>query len=238
MSALTLYDGTIRAIQALLDVPGRAALPVGGEAWPEVTDKSMILRGDMAYELGGEGLPAVGCTVVTADEALVPADALALIGDDLPRLHADTPFARVALVRVAADAMGEGQALYNAVRALEYTRYHFYPEGFMLRVSASRHKETVRVGRGALARGLDFSQAGGRMIAAFHQNEAVRAVQLCYVTQRAFDYKALERCAAQAEEITKALDHILKNAVMDCGACGLQKVCDAVEGLRALHFRP
>ncbi len=236
MSALTLYDGTIREIQALLDIPGRAALPVGGDPWPEVTDKSMILRGDMAYELGGEGLPAVGCTVLTADEALVSADALTLIGDDLPRLHADTPFARVALVRVAGDALGEGQALYNAVRALEYTRYHFYPEGFMLRVSASRHKETVRVGRDALARGLDFAKAGGRMIAAFHRNNAVRAVRLFYVTDPSFDYQALARRAQQVEEITKTIDHILKNAVMDCGACGLQKICNEVEGLRALHF--
>lgn len=30
--------------------------------------------------------------------------------------------------------------------------------------------------------------------------------------------------------------HYFKNAVMDRGTCGLQKICDEVEGLRELHF--
>ena len=235
---LTLYDETIRHLQALLAAHPARSLPCADTNWPEVTDKSMILRGDMAYELGSEGLPAIGCTIITADPALVPEDGLSLIGPDLPKITADVPFARVALVRASAEAMGEGQALYNAVRGLEYTRYHVYPKGFMLRVSAARRKETVRVSRAALADGLNFARAGSRMIAAFHKNKAVEAVQLCYVTlpRAQFDYAALDRLAKEADEITKTIDHILKNAVMDCGACSLQKICDEVEGLRELHF--
>lgn len=235
---LALYDGAIRQVQALLAAHPARTLPCTDTDWPEVTDQSMILRGDMAYELGGEGLPAIGCTLITGDAALVPGDGLSLIGPDLPGITADVPFARVALVRASAEAMGEGQALYNAVRGLEYTRYHVYPEGFMLRVSAARRKETVRVGKAALANGLDFAKAGSRMIAAFHKNKAVEAVRLCYVTlpRAQFDYPALDRIAKEADEITKTIDHILKTAIMDCGACSLQKVCDEVEGLRELHF--
>lgn len=235
---LTLYDEVIRKVGALLAAHPARSLPCADTNWPEVTDKSMILRGDMAYELGGEGLPAIGCTIITADPALVPSDGLSLIGPDLPGITTDLPFARIALVRASAGAMGEGQALYNAVRALEYTRYHVYPQGFMLRVSATRRKETVRVGKAALANGLDFARAGSRMIAAFHKNKAVEAVRLCYVTlpRDQFDYLALDRLAKETDEITKTIDHILKNAVMDCNACGLQKICDEVEGLRELHF--
>lgn len=233
---MKLYDETIRKMQTLLEIGENRTLPAGDTGWPEVSDRSMILRSDMAYELGGEGLPAVGCTLITADRALVPGDAVTLLGRDLPEIHRDVPYARVALVRVAEDTLGEGQALYNAVRALEYTRYHFYPEGFMMRVSASRQKESVRIGRDALAKGLDFAKTGNRMISAFRRNTSVEAVQICYVTQEGYDYRALERCAEEAERITKAIDHILKNAAMDCGVCGLQKVCDEVEGLRELHF--
>lgn len=233
---MKLYDETIQKCAALLNAQAGRALPLDGDDWPEVSDRSMILRSDMAYELGGDGLPAVGCTLVTANESLCPADALTLLGPDLPEIQKDVPFARIAVVRVNPDTMGEGQALYNAVRALEYTRYHFYPEGFMMRVSSTRHKESVRIGKSALAKGLNFAKAGRRMISAFHQNTRVGAVRLTYVTLDAFDYRALERCAAEAEAITKTIDHILKNAVMDCGACSLQTVCNEVEGLRELHF--
>ena len=233
---MKLYDETIRKCTALLNAQAGRVLPPGGDDWPEVSDRSMILRSDMAYELGGDGLPAVGCTLVTADENLCPADGLTLLGPDLPEIKKDVPFARIAVERVDPDTIDEGQALFNAIRALEYTRYHFYPEGFMMRVSSTRHKESVRIGKSALARGLDFARAGSHMISAFHKNTRVEAVQLSYVTLDSFDYRALERCAAEAEAITKTIDHILKNAVMDCAACNLQTVCNEVEGLRELHF--
>lgn len=233
---MRLYDETIKKMQALLKGEENRALPVGDTGWPEISDRSMILRSDMAYELGGEGLPAVGSTLITAEASLVPTDEITLIGRDLPEISGDVPYARIALVRVSEDMLGEGQALYNAVRALEYTRYHFYPEGFMMRVSASRQKETVRIGKDALRRGLDFTKAGNRMLAAFRKNASVEAVHLYYVTKEAYDHKALERCAREAERITRTIDHIFESAVMDCGTCGLQKVCDEVEGLRELHF--
>ncbi len=233
---MKLYDETIQKCIALLNTGESRPLPTDGGDWPEVSDRSMILRSDMAYELGGEGLPAVGCTLVTAEKSLCSADALTLLGPDLPEIKRDIPFARIAIVRVTPDTMGEGQALYNAIRALEYTRYHFYPEGFMMRVSSTRHKESVRIGKNALAKGLSFAKAGSRMISAFRKNSRVEAVRLFYVTLESFDYRALERCAAEAEAITKTIDHILKNAVMDCGACSLQTVCNEVEGLRELHF--
>lgn len=241
---MKLYDETIKKIQTLLEKTDgilstdeeSRTLPTGESEWPEVSDRSMILRSDMAYELGGEGLPAIGCTLVTADTSLVQADEITLIGRDLPEIKRDVPYARIALVRVSGDTLGEGQALYNAVRALEYTRYHFYPEGFMMRVSASRQKETVRIGKDALRKGLDFTKTGNRMISAFHRNTLVEAVHMYYLTADGFDYKALESLVQEAEQITKTIDHIMKNAVMDCGTCGLQKVCDEVEGLRELHF--
>lgn len=233
---MKLYDETIKKVQTLLETKESRELPVGETGWPEVSDRSMILRSDMAYELGGGGLAAVGCTVITADEALVPGDAVTLLGRDLPQIQGDVPYARIAVVRAAENTLGEGQALYQAVRSLEYTRYHFYPEGFMMRVSATRQRESVRVGRQALAKGLDFAKTGNRMISAFHRNIAVEAVHIYYVTEKSFDYKALERCVSEAEKITGTIDHIFKNAIMDCGVCSLQQVCNEVEGLRELHF--
>lgn len=233
---MKLYDETIKKMKLLLETGVSRNLPLRESLWPEVSDRSMILRSEMAYELGGGNLAALGATVLTANRDLAAADGVTLTGRDLPEIKSDVPYARVALVRVREDTLGEGQALYQAIRNLEYTRYHFYPEGFMMRVSVSRNRESVRVGREALAKGLDFTKTGNRMISAFHKNAAVEAVHIYYVTAADFDYKALEHLADGAERITKTIDHILKNAVMDCSACSLQKVCDEVEGLKELHF--
>lgn len=233
---MRLYDEMIQKLRAELETGSERRLALGETDWPDVSDRSMILRSDMAYELGGEGLPAVGCTLVTANRELVPADGITLLGRDLPEIDGDVPYARIALVRVKQEALGEGQALYQAIRNLEYTRYHFYPKGFMMRVSASGQKESVRIGREALRKGLDFTRTGNRMITAFRRQSFVEAVWICYVTAKEADYQALRRYAAEAESITKTIDHIAKTAVMDCGACSLQKVCGEVEGLKELHF--
>lgn len=233
---MKLYDETIKKMKELLETEESLELPFGETLWPEVSDRSMILRSEMAYELGAESLAALGCTVVTANRELVPTDGVTLLGRDLPQIGKDVPYARIALVRVAEDTLGKGQALYQAIRSLEYTRYHFYPEGFMMRVSSTRNRESVRIGREALADGLTFTKTGNRMISAFHRNASVEAVHIYYVTAETFDYGELEALAREAERITKTIDHMLKNGIMDCGACSLQKVCDEVEGLRALHF--
>ena len=232
---MKLYDETIRKVRALLSSE-KQQLPHDATAWPSVSDRSMILRSDMAYELGGGSLPALGVTLVTASKDLVPGDGVFLTGPDLPEIDADTPFARIALVRVGEDTLGEGKKLYRAIRNLEYTRYHFYPEGFMLRVSSSKRRESVRIGKEALKKGLNFAKTGSRMIAAFHSHPEVEAVEIHYVTANGFPYQELEALGREGERITETLDHMMKNLVMDCGVCGLKQVCDEVEGLREIHF--
>ena len=232
---MKLYDETIRKVRALLSSE-KQQLPHDATAWPSVSDRSMLLRSDMAYELGGGSLPALGVTLVTASKDLVPGDGVFLTGTDLPEMDADTPFARIALVRVGEDTLGEGKKLYRAIRNLEYTRYHFYPGGFMLRVSSSKRRESVRIGKEALKKGLNFAKTGSRMIAAFHSHPEVEAVEIHYVTANGFLYQELEALGRESERITGTLDHMMQNFTMDCGVCGLKQVCDEVEGLRELHF--
>lgn len=233
---MKLYDETMRSCQKLLRASSGKELSIEEPQWPDISDSRMILRSDMAYELGGERLPAVGLTLVTASPELVPDDGITLIGSDLPQIHENLPYARVALVRVDESTLGEGEALYRVIRDLEYTRYHCYPEGFMMRVSAANRRECVRVGRTAIENGLDFTKVGNTMRCAFRKNRHVKAVQLFYVTTAEFNYDVLKEAAKEAEEITGTIDHILKNVMTDCASCSLQKVCDEVEGLRELHF--
>ncbi len=233
---MKLYDELIDRFNRLVADDIKRELSLDDD-WAEVSDRSMILRSDMAYELGAERLPGVGITLVTGGDEFVTEDKVILIGEDLSKLTKDTPYARVAIVKVDDEAIGEGNILYKAIRNLEYTKYHFYPEGFMIRVSSTKQRESVRISKEALEKGLSFAKTGTMLINAFKQQPNVRAVQIVYITDPKFDYEALKTIGYDADDITSTIDHILKNVPMDCKACSLQKICDEIEGLREMHFQ-
>ena len=233
---MNLYDDGIRALLDGIDMTKAKRLDIENTIWQDVGEHNLILRTDMAYELGGGKEYAVSAMGVTGSDKLVPEDEVYLIGPDLPDIVEDVSYARVAIVRVKEDSLGEGNALYNAIRKIEYVRYHINPEGYMTRISASNNREPVRVGKEALAKGLNFAKVGRLFLDTYRKNEMIEAVKLIFITEKAFDYKGLFQQAKHLEDITGTIDHIFKNIMMDCGSCSLQKVCDEVEGLRELHF--
>lgn len=235
---MKLYDRFIESSFALLEgKPGHPLMVPGAhENWPDAGDYNLILRSEMAYELGGANLPAVSGLGFTSEESLVYGDELWLYGPDLPDLKKDAPYARLTLLRVAEDSLGEDDAAYTAIRKIEHTRYHVNPKGYMMRISAASEREPVRVSRKALEEGLDFAKVGGLFLAGYHKHSKVLAAKLIFITIPDFPYDELDKQARQAEMITMALDHIFKNLKMDCGACNLKQVCDEVEEMRKLHF--
>ena len=235
---MKLYDPIISNILTLCEQASSRKLPVCHVDWPDLGKENLIFRQDMAYELGGGGdrFFALGATAVTDDSALVREDEIVLIGKDLPEISADTSYARIALVRVAPDTLGEGNALYNAVKQMEYVRYHVNPEGFMTRVSLMNGTESARVSKKALEKGLTFTQVGNLMLRQFHKNARIVSVKLIFITDPCFPFSALKEAVRETEKITRAIDHILKNGMTDCDRCSLQKVCEEVEGMKALHF--
>jgi CO dehydrogenase/acetyl-CoA synthase beta subunit len=233
---MKLYDESIKELLAGIDMTSAKKLDIVNATWKDVGDHNLILRADMAYELGGGTFPAVSGMAVTCNDEFVNTDEVMLIGPDLDEIKADTPYARIALVKVAEDSLGDGNTLYNAIRKIEYVRYHINPEGYMTRVSASNNREPVRVGKAALGKGLNFAKVGKLFLDTYHENKNIEAVKLIFITNPDFDYKSLSEQAKRLEDITGTIDHIFKNVMMDCGSCSLQKVCDEVEGLRELHF--
>ena len=234
---MKLYDETIKEWLKILDsLQGRELDVKKGEDWKDIGNANMILRSDMAYELGGNHLPALSGMTLTADTSLVPRDEVLLYGKDLGEIHEDTPYARLAVLRVKENSMGEGNALYQAIRKMEYTKYHLNPEGFMMRISAANEREMVRIEKTALEKGLGFEQVGKLFLQSYHKNPQVEAVKLVFITLSDFPYEELEIYIKKAEEITKAIDHILKNLSMDCNVCSLKQICDEVEGMKELHF--
>ena len=233
---MKLYDDVIKKTLALFEGIEAKCYPIQTVDWPDLGNNNMVLRSDMAYELGGTGFPGVGCTSITADASFVPKDEILLYGRELSELSADAPYARIAIARVGEDSLGEGNTLYNAIKKIEYTRYHFSPKGFMLRISSINRRETARVEKEALQEGLSFEKIGNLMLQSFHENPKIEAVKLIFVNLEDFPYDTLLDYVKKADGITKTIDHMMKNIIMDCDACSLQEICDEVEGLRELHF--
>lgn len=237
---MKLYDEIITNWGTLLsECPVKELSVTEKVQWEDAGNANLILRSDMAYELGGSttSLPALGGTAVTEDVNLVPRDEIFLVGPDLQEITQDVSYARLAIARVRSEEMGEGNVLYNAIRKIEYVRYHVSPKGFMMRVSPLHERESVRVSKEALTQGLNFEKVGNLMLENFHKNAKVEAVKLIFITATDFPYDVLRRDIRQAEKITKTIDHILKNVMTDCGTCSLQEICDEVEGLHELHFQ-
>ena len=115
--------------------------------------------------------------------------------------------------------------LYNTIRNIGYFRYHIYPKGFMLRVSSSNDRESVRVEAEALNEGLNFTAIGNAMLRALHLHKEVEAVRIIFVTDPKVDYGRLQDGLKKTKQITATIDHMLKDVNMDCGSCGLQEIC-------------
>ena len=86
---MKLYDEIIASWNGMLLECEAKSLPIEADVnWPDVGKDNMILRSDMAYELGGSSasIPALGGTAITDDKNLVSQDEILLVGPDLPEI--------------------------------------------------------------------------------------------------------------------------------------------------------
>lgn len=202
--------------------------------WEQESEQRILFKKDTAYELGGENLPAYSGVAFTSDETVK--DEIVVCGPDLPQLSEDSPYARLTILRVDDSAWADNEQAYRVLRRLDYTRYHVYPKGFLMRISAAANREPVRVGREALLEGLNFGQVGRLFLDAYHKHPEVLGARVYFITEPSFPYEEFGEAVRKMDSITESLNEIFNNLLMDCAACKLKPICDEVEGLRELHF--
>ena len=235
---MKLYDECLVGVEELLADTPIVKLPLEtAPAWPDAGNNQVLFQQDTAYELGANGKPAISSVALTDQEAFVSDDEVWLLGKDLSELTGNGPYARVAFVRVNEEAMGTGEKLYQTIRKIEYSRYHLSPEGFMMRISTFSHREGVRVSKEAVRKGLSFATVGKMFIETYKKQPQVEAVKLYFITDPSFPYDKLESIMERSEDITTALDHLMRDVKMDCASCKLQDVCDEVEELYKKDFQ-
>ena len=233
---MTLFD---LEIHASLDLLSRFdAREYGFDAKKKAEEGSpneLILRRDMAYELGEGSFPATSFTAITQDEKLVLKDEVVVIGKELCAIASDGPFARITLIRTDDIYERGDQAAYNLIKSLETEKFRIFPKGYMIRASAMNNREQVRVSKGALKAGLSFSSVGNLLIDSYKRNPHVKAVKVYFITLLDAPYEELDRISDRIGKIEKTLNHALKDVSMDCKACDWKPVCDTVEGMKELH---
>lgn len=232
---MNLYDECFEEVNKLLS-DYKPKLNEGVSRWTDGGKNQLLFKSDTAYELGGKNLPAISSVIFTDDVCKVGQDEVLLYGPDLAEIKADSPYARIAMIRVNDETVGSGSKLYSAIRRIEYTRYHLNPDGYMMRISAMTHRECVRIGKKALDNGLSFFGVGKLFIDAYRKHKDVESVKLIFITEPDFPYLKLLEATKKSENITKALDHLINRVNMDCDICNLKDICSEVEELYKKDF--
>ncbi len=196
-------------------------------AWADAGHNQVILQRETFFELDG-----VGFNLLTSSHI---DDGIVVIGKDLQEIKENTKFARVSFIEF--EEAQTAQKTYNLIRKIEYTKYHFFPDGYMIRTSSRAHKESVRVSKNAIKGGLDFQKVGTLLINKYKENPAVKGVKIFFVTEKSADFSKLEQLSRKSNEITETLNQVMNDLKFDCDTCNLKAICDEVEGMRELHFK-
>ena len=196
-------------------------------AWSDVGVNQVILQKHSAAELKGTGFNLVTASPVK--------DSINVIGDELGNIKNDRVFTRITLVQIREQE--SEQKTYDLIRKVEYVKYHYFPDGYMIRTSSRSHQEAVRVSKDAVKKGISFQKVGNLLINKYKENPAVIGVRVIFITSPDADHKAFEEMAQKNNAITETLNHVMNSVNFDCSTCNLKPVCDEVEGMRELHFR-
>lgn len=195
--------------------------------WEDEGYSQVILQRDTAFELNG-----VGFNLVTSSDV---SEGITVVGDELKNISQSRKFARISIVQT--EESGDEQEYYKLIKKADYVKYHHFPQGYMIRTTSRSHKESVRVARSALKKGISFEKVGNLLISKYKENPKIKAVRVIYITAVGMPYKDLEAMAQKSFSIAETLNHIMNSVTFDCDSCNLKPICDEVEGMKELHFK-
>lgn len=233
---MELYNSLINETKALLESKSAKVWDYDAHGlWKDTGMSELVLQKDAAFELGASGKGSANYVLFTSNAELVNKDQVILCGKDLGELKGDCDFARVVLLRVGV-LDEDDEAVYRTLKDIEFSKYHVYPEGYMVRMSPESYREQIRVSKTALRKGVSFKRIGMSYIKEYRKNPNVLAAKVIFVTEKGMDYSAMQKEAKKANDVTGTLTHILEGLPTDCSVCALKDVCEEVEGMKELHF--
>ena len=233
---MELYNSLIKDTEAQLEKLDKKAWDYSpADCWKDTGSSELVLQRDAAYELGAQGRGSANYVLFTSSSELVNEDKVILIGPDMGQIKGDCDFARIVLLQVGV-LDDDDEAVYRTLKDIEFSKYHVYPEGYMIRMSPESYREQVRVSRQALKKGISFKTVGNRYVEEYKKDANVLKATVIFITDPKADYEALQAMAKKAAAVTGTLTHILEGLPTDCSVCALKDICDEVDGMKELHF--
>lgn len=212
--------------------------------WPLSAQDQIILRADMAFELGSNQACTTSGILFTTSSNLVSQNKIFVCKNVLSTpdcLDADSSvnYVKFVIIKLKESAIKDksSQELYAIFRNLDYVRYHVFLEGFDIRISSSQHKEIVRISKAAVKSGITLQSVGQTLINSYLKIPQVDSVQIYFAAQKESSpvFSRLSKIAQNAEQITESLNEIFQGLKMDCSTCGQKSICDQIEGMKELH---
>ena len=95
---MQLYDNLINNCLGKIQKVSKTTYAYRENLWQESQSQEMILKSEMAFELGGDNKKGISITAITCDDAIVNQDEIIVVGEDLPNIHKDTSYIRLAFL--------------------------------------------------------------------------------------------------------------------------------------------
>ena len=135
MQVLSIYDKDISELKKCFnsDAYGNIKKLPSDKSWEVTAQESLVLKRDMAYELGGGMNKAISSIAFTTSSECVSDDGVYLMGEDLQDIKEDISYARFTFIRLNESYIKNiqeknAEALHAALRAVDYVRYHNFPK--------------------------------------------------------------------------------------------------------------
>ena len=138
---MELYNSLINETRGLLEkLPQQSWAYNPRDCWADNGSSELVLQKDSAFELGASGKGSANYVLFTSDASLVPENQVILCGKDLKEIKGDCDFARIVLLRIGV-LDDDDEQVYRTLRDIEFSKYHVYPKGYMVRISPESYRE-------------------------------------------------------------------------------------------------
>ena len=202
--------------------------------WPRMKKDGIVLKNDMAVELGSPQYASTSYLVWTQHQGQVQDGLTTLIGPDLAQAsEANLSFGKVVLLEV--DGFDEANCRERH-RELELLRLGLHLSGYMLRAASQEGREWSRVSKEALSTGFSLATLGNALIELYRSVKYVKAVEVLFVTSSKDDVGDLRSIGAKAKRQLETMPQPEGELELeDCDSCEYTDICDEVDGLKQMR---
>jgi CO dehydrogenase/acetyl-CoA synthase beta subunit len=232
---MELFTNTIESVRSFVkDMPHKRSWPADDKGqWPGGHGRNIVLKEDMALELGSPEMESVSCLLWTENLSSIADGRITLIGPDFPEsFDKSLPFGKVVLLGV--EGFTEDNA-YDRHKELDFLRYDLDLKGFMMRAVSQFMREWCRISRESVLQGFSALVLGSSLMTLFKGMPYVKAFEVIFFTSGTNDVHRLKEITAPAEKVIAAMNKMAFEMDFECGSCNYQDVCDEAEGLKGMR---